>query len=615
MLPHFSAVSTPPTTASMHQQSLMYTNQNQAGIQATHQQPQQPFMYQPQEGVPYQHTQTHFTLANTTDPNIQPTGHAWTMLRTNSGPFFTQQQAQHMSHVRHPQQSATGQQPFSVGGMQPFVLVPQTPPPMLPPTSICTNPYQPPPQQFSIHQGHQFQPQTGAIPTGSTTQYIRTFSNGGGGGAGGNTNANGAHINGFNPATHQQLRSFQPQQQPPPPNAVNTGIAQQPFGHHPQHVFMLAQAMPNSAAPPPTHFEALPPLVDRQFQQHQTSTAPSLLHQQLMQQSVPQMPPLHQHPPPQSAPPLHQSPQFQQQACLKEKRPLSIQAPGSTESACGEQQREGSQSGRQSAVFSSNPSPQNQRKTPPTPTNNAGVEAVKESDNTSNNKTEEINVGNDYRKRPQNRHPSFSNKNDVGQTARGSFYNNKYNQHPPQQHSQDVRTFMQPSQNANTPLLCSACGGGGHTWNYCPINKRERDESTQFAELFVKQSLHPALKNGNDGNPPFVSQNNYRKGDNHQQQNFRGGGFNKNFGPRNDFVRHQRYSSGGGNGASFAAGGGNKPGISTPPARTSGYSVGSGPGSVGRQSVVSGGGGGNRKDHQKPHNVFWNKNVQKQHTT
>jgi len=53
MIPHFSAVSTPPTTASMHQQSLMYTNQNQTGIQAAHQQPQ-PFVYQPQEGITFQ---------------------------------------------------------------------------------------------------------------------------------------------------------------------------------------------------------------------------------------------------------------------------------------------------------------------------------------------------------------------------------------------------------------------------------------------------------------------------------------------------------------------------------------------------------------------------------
>lgn len=53
MIPHFSAVSTPPTTASMHQQSLMYTNQNQTGIQGAHQQPQ-PFVYQPQEGIPFQ---------------------------------------------------------------------------------------------------------------------------------------------------------------------------------------------------------------------------------------------------------------------------------------------------------------------------------------------------------------------------------------------------------------------------------------------------------------------------------------------------------------------------------------------------------------------------------
>jgi hypothetical protein len=54
MLPTlFSASSTSPTTASMHQQSLMYTNQNQSGIQSAHQQPQQTIMY-PQEGVPFQ---------------------------------------------------------------------------------------------------------------------------------------------------------------------------------------------------------------------------------------------------------------------------------------------------------------------------------------------------------------------------------------------------------------------------------------------------------------------------------------------------------------------------------------------------------------------------------
>uniref|UniRef100_A0A914L8K4 CCHC-type domain-containing protein n=1 Tax=Meloidogyne incognita TaxID=6306 RepID=A0A914L8K4_MELIC len=615
MIPHFSAVSTPPTTASMHQQSLMYTNQNQTGIQAAHQQPQ-PFVYQPQEGITFQHPQTHFTLANTTDPNIHPTGQAW-MLRTNTAPFFThQQQPQQMSHMRHPQQSTAGQQPF--GGMQPYVLVPQTPPPMLPPTSICTNPYQPPPQPFSIH-GQPFQPQTGAIPTGSTTQYIRTFSNGGGSG-GPSTNANGAHINGYNPATHQQLRNLPPQQQPAP-NSVNTGIPQQPFGHQP--VFMVASAMPNSAAPPP-NFETLPPLIDRQFQQqmpmpsHQTSTAPSLLHQQLMQQTIPQMPPphLHQQPPPQSAPPHHQSPQFQQQACVKEKRPLSIQAPGS-EGTGGEQQRDGSQSGRQSAAFSSNPSPQNQRLTPPAPANNARGEQVKEPDNAPLNKTEEINVGNDPRKRPQNRPPSFSNKNGVGQNAsRGSFYNNnnKFNRPFQHQQSQDVRTYMQPTQNPNNQIPCHECGIIGHTWNYCSRIKRERDEAIEFANLFDKQSLHPALKNGTDGNP-FVPQNNYhRKSDYHQQQNFRSGGYNnKNFGQR-----HQRLSSGGGNEGNFG-GGGNKSGMSTsgytPPVRTSGYSAGSASGSVGRQSVGDGAGGGGRTQHPK-HSIFINKNLQKQqHST
>uniref|UniRef100_A0A914LF01 CCHC-type domain-containing protein n=3 Tax=Meloidogyne TaxID=189290 RepID=A0A914LF01_MELIC len=617
MIPHFSAVSTPPTTASMHQQSLMYTNQNQTGIQGAHQQPQ-PFVYQPQEGIPFQHPQTHFTLANTTDPNIHPTGQAW-MLRTNTAPFFThQQQPQQMSHMRHPQQSNAGQQPF-VGGMQNFVLVPQTPPPMLPPTSICTNPYQPP-QPFSIH-GQPFQPQTGAIPTGSTTQYIRTFSNGGGGSGGPSTNANGAHINGYNPATHQQLRNLPPQQQQPAPNAVNTGIPQQPFGHQP--VFMVASAMPNSAAPPP-NFETLPPLIDRQFQQqmpmpsHQTSTAPPLLHQQLMQQTIPQMPPphLHQQPPPQSAPPHHQSPQFQQQTCVKEKRPLSIQAPGS-EGTGGEQQRDGSQSGRQSAAFSSNPSPQNQRLTPPTPANNVRGEQVKEPDNAPLNKTEEIVVGNDPRKRPQNRPPSFSNKNGVGQNAsRGSFYNNnnKFNRPFQHQQSQDVRTYMQPTQNPNNQIPCHECGIIGHTWNYCSRIKRERDESIEFANLFDKQSLHPALKNGTDGNP-FVPQNNYhRKSDYHQQQNFRSGGYNnKNFGQR-----HQRLSSGGGNEGSFV-GGGNKSGMSTsgytPSVRTSGYSAGSASGSVGRQSVGDGGGGGGRSQHPK-HSVFFNKNLQKQqHST
>jgi len=53
----------------------------------------------------------------------------------------------------------------------------------------------------------------------------------------------------------------------------------------------------------------------------------------------------------------------------------------------------------------------------------------------------------------------------------------------------------------------------------------------------------------------------------------------------------------------------------TPPVRTSGYSAGSASGSVGRQSVGDGGGGGGRSQHPK-HSVFFNKNLQKQqHST
>jgi hypothetical protein len=76
-----------------------------------------------------------------------------------------------------------------------------------------------------------------------------------------------------------------------------------------------------------------------------------------------------------------------------EKRPLSIQAPGSAEGGV-EQLRDESQSGRQSTVFS-NPSPQLLRQTPPTPTNNVRVEPVKE--NADNVKMSELSVGGDYR--------------------------------------------------------------------------------------------------------------------------------------------------------------------------------------------------------------------------
>lgn len=79
--------------------------------------------------------------------------------------------------------------------------------------------------------------------------------------------------------------------------------------------------------------------------------------------------------------------------------------------------------------------------------------------------------------------------------------------------------------------------------------KRERDESILFAEVFEQRAFHPALKNNIVGN---AFQNNNRRSDNHQQQNVRGGGFSKNFGQRNDFVRHQRYSSGGVGGGGFS---------------------------------------------------------------